>query len=361
MAYTYEDFINAATSAGMLDRFDETDLQTAQKSPEYGLSLLSLMGDMDNAQTEEQRLLAGEAAKQLRTSYGTLNQDPTGFTYSKQDQYDQLLDKVTNPEKFQYDYESDPVYGALRKQYLAGGEKATRDTLARASAGTGGQASSYAIAAAQQAGAEYNAALAGEIPELYSDAYNKYLSQLSADQSALSQLMNDRETERVQHQQTYENALGLYQLLGYATPEIAKILGLPESEVKGSQTGGTPNPGEPTGGLTAEEIKERQQMMGVTVDGVWTEQMESQWNAYKQNETYQGMRSDITNARKAGSSYEDMMEYIATTAANGYISQEQKKQLENYCKIMFAGGGSGTYRPSNVNTGKPNFEHTAVM
>ena len=101
MAYTYEDFINAATKAGMMDRFDQTDLETARKSPEYGLSLLSLMGDMDKAQTEEQRLLAGEAAKQLRTSYGTQRADPTGFVYSKQDQYDQLLDRVTNPEKYQ--------------------------------------------------------------------------------------------------------------------------------------------------------------------------------------------------------------------------------------------------------------------
>lgn len=362
MAYTYEDFINAATKAGMMERFDETDLQTAQKSPEYGLSLLSLMGDMDNAQTEEQRLLAGEAAKQLRTSYGTLKQETPGFVYSKQDQYDQLLDKVTNPEKFQYDYESDPVYGALRKQYLAGGEKATRDTLARASAGTGGQASSYAIAAAQQAGAEYNAALAGQIPELYDDAYNKFLAQLSADQSALNQLMNDRETERTQHQQIYQNALGLYQLLGYATPEIAKILGLPESQVKGSQTGGNPElTGKLTGGLTQEEIENRQKLLGVTVDGVWTDQLEARWNAYQQNENYQSVYGDITNARKAGNSYEDVMEYIATTAANGLITQAQKEQLENYCKIMFAGGGPGTHRPSNVNTVKPNFEQNAVM
>ena len=361
MAYTYEDFINAATKAGMMERFDETDLQTAQKSPEYGLSLLSLMGDMDNAQTEEQRLLAGEAAKQLRTSYGTLKQETPGFVYSKQDQFDQLLDKVTNPGKFQYDPESDPVFGALRKVYLEGGDKATRDTLARASAATGGQANSFAIAAAQQAGAEYAAGLAKEIPGLYGDAFNKFLAQQSADQAALSQLATDREAERIQHQQVYQNALGLYQLLGYATPEIAKILGLPESEVKGSQPGHTPNLGEPTGGLTKEEIENRQKLLGVTVDGVWTDQLESRWKAYQQNETYQSVYSDITNAKKAGNSYEGVMEYIATTAANGLITQAQKEQLENYCKIMFAGGGSGTYRPSNVNTGKPNFEHIAVM
>ena len=325
MAYTYEDFINAAASKGMMDRFDETDLQTAQKSPEYGLSLLSLMGDMDNAQTEEQRLLAGEAAKQLRTSYGTLKQETPGFVYSKQDQYDQLLNKVTNPGQFQYDVESDPVYGALKKVYLEGGEKATRDTLAKASAATGGQANSYAIAAAQQAGAEYAGALAKEIPGLNSDAYNKYLAQLSADQAALSQLATDRETERAQHQQIYQNALGLYQLLGYATPEI---LGLPESEVKGSQTGGTPLTGD---GLTAEEIAKRQKLLGVTEDGIWTEELNKKWLAYQR-----GNYNDLQNAIQSSKpTYQEALLATKEAAENGYISMAQKAMLESYWRSLY--------------------------
>lgn len=339
MAYTYEDFINAATKAGMMERFDETDLQTAQKSPEYGLSLLSLMGDMDNAQTEEQRLLAGEAAKQLRTSYGTMKQETPGFVYSKQDQYNQLLDKVTNPEKFQYDPESDPVYGALRKVYLEGGDKATRDTLARASAATGGQPNSYAIAAAQQAGAEYAAGLAKEIPGLYGDAFNKFLAQQSADQAALSQLQGDREAERIQHQQVYQNALGLYQLLGYATPEIAKILGLPEDTIKGSQQGGqysgnpstNPNPNP----AVDQDVMQRQQ------------------------NNYNTLMDDIKNGKLAGNDYASTLAYIAYMAEQGHISQAQKEMLDNYCKILHT--AQGPERPSIPSSGKPNFGQTAVM
>lgn len=326
MAYTYEDFIKAATNAKMLDRFDETDLQTAQKSPEYGLSLLSLMGDMDNAQTEEQRLLAGEAAKQLRTSYGTLKQETPGFVYSKQDQYNQLLDKVTNPGKFQYDLESDPVYGALRKQYLEGGDKATRDTLARASAATGGQPNSYAIAAAQQAGAEYAAGLAKEIPGLYGDAYNKYLAQLSADQAALSQLQGDREAERIQHQQAYQNALGLYQLLGYATPEIAKILGLPDSEVKGSQKG--ENTGGLGGGLEGDQtVMQDAAAFGVTPGLLALTNVNQQAN-------YNILKQDIQNAKHTNAGYAKTMELIRDAAAAGYISSAQQKQLESYCELQ---------------------------
>ena len=352
MAYTYEDFINAATKAGMMERFDETDLQTAQKSPEYGLSLLSLMGDMDNAQTEEQRLLAGEAAKQLRTSYGTLKQETPGFVYSKQDQYNQLLDKVTNPGKFQYDPESDPVYGALRKVYLEGGDKATRDTLARASAATGGQANSYAIAAAQQAGAEYAAGLAKEIPGLYGDAFNKFLAQQSADQAALSQLQGDREAERIQHQQAYQNALGLYQLLGYATPEIAKILGLPDSEVKGSQPGGLYD-GNPNANHTGldEDVLRRQQLLGVTQDGIWTDELESQWNAYQQN-NYSQLLQDIRQNQYAGKDYPAMLQMVQEMYSSGYISRAHMEQLVKACETFL--------KPKQVAQNKPGFT-TAIV
>lgn len=332
MAYTYEDFINAATKAGMMERFDETDLQTAQKSPEYGLSLLSLMGDMDNAQTEEQRLLAGEAAKQLRTSYGTLKQETPGFVYSKQDQYNQLLDKVTNPGKFQYDPESDPVYGALKKVYLEVGDKATRDTLARASAATGGQPNSYAIGAAQQAGAEYAAGLAKEIPGLYGDAFKKFLAQQSADQAALSQLQGDREAERIQHQQIYQNALGLYQMLGYATPEIAKILGLPESEVKGSQPGG-PYDGNPDTNPTGldEDVLRRQRLLGVTQDGIWSDELEKKWIAYQSN-NYGMLRNAIQSSKPT---YQEALVAAKEAVDNGYISTAHKALLESYWRQLY--------------------------
>ena len=42
MAYTYEDFVTAAQGAGMYDSFSQDDLTIAQKSPEYGLSMLKL-------------------------------------------------------------------------------------------------------------------------------------------------------------------------------------------------------------------------------------------------------------------------------------------------------------------------------
>ena len=401
MAYTYNDFLNAANSSGVLDKFSQEDLTVAQKSPEYGLSMVSLMKDLAGATTAEQRLLATEAANQLRKNYGVYSNGNTyagsvgssinklqnelqnygsfnyagqeqlqqaqnaannfgSFNYAGQDQlqqtqdavnnygsfnygnenaYQQLLNSILNQEAFSYDPQSDASYSALRKTYLRDGERASANALAQAAASSGGQISSHAAQAAQQANSYYAAQLAGLIPTLEQNAYQRYLGDLQSKmnnlgvlqsdreqeqeswqqqytilQNALNNLLNDRNFGYQQHQdqyaqlqntlhnlqadreqaqqdwlngynilqnnlqnlqqqdatdyqrylaqveqnqasaqyadqlaqQKYENALALYQLLGYATPEVAEILGLNNGSVNvGAVTGTTTT--QPTG------------------------------------------------------------------------------------------------------------------
>ena len=76
-----------------------------------------------------------------------------------------------------YDPQTDPVYQAYRDQYTRGAQAAMDDTLGQVSARTGGLASSYAAQAAQQGYAQQMQGLNDKIPELYSDAYNRYLSE----------------------------------------------------------------------------------------------------------------------------------------------------------------------------------------
>ena len=52
MAYTYDDFLSAAGNSGLLGEFSQTDLDTAMKYPEFGLSILSLKKDYHNATTD---------------------------------------------------------------------------------------------------------------------------------------------------------------------------------------------------------------------------------------------------------------------------------------------------------------------
>ena len=78
MPYSYNDFLNAATSSGLLGEFSQADLETAQRYPEFGLSILSLKRDYHDAATDEQKLLANEAATNCAAVTGTIGAGQTG-------------------------------------------------------------------------------------------------------------------------------------------------------------------------------------------------------------------------------------------------------------------------------------------
>ena len=82
MAYTYDDFVAAANNAGIMNQFSERDLTVARSNPEYGMSMLGLLQDISGATTEEQRLLATEAANQMRKNYGVYNTGSTAADYN---------------------------------------------------------------------------------------------------------------------------------------------------------------------------------------------------------------------------------------------------------------------------------------
>lgn len=315
MAYTYDDFVAAANNAGIMNQFSERDLTVARSNPEYGMSMLGLLQDISGATTEEQRLLATEAANQMRKNYGVYNTGSTAadynyassygstiddllgqindygsFSYDGQDSYQQLLDSIVNQQPFSYDLQSDPSWGSYKKAYMREGDRASANALAQASAASGGRASSYAMTAAQQAGNYYAGQLADIIPTLEQNAYARYLSDFSNRLSSLGAIENDRafdyqnwmneynmlqnslgnyqgqdatdyqryldayeqqyraEQDRIaQEQQAYENALASYQALGYATPEVAAILGISAGS-GGSGGGGTGSGGGGGGG-----------------------------------------------------------------------------------------------------------------
>ena len=258
MAYTYDDFVSAANNAGLLNMFSEADLNTAKTSPELGLSMLKLQQDISAATTPEQKLLAEEAANQLRRSYGGMSTQATGssFAYEGQDAIDLLLNEITNYKPFEYDPNTDPRMAAYRKTYLREAERSRADTMAKASAATGGVPSSYAVGAAEQAGNYYTGKINDAIPELFSDAYNQYMNDFNLKVNALGALDADRQFDYgtflgglEDKQQQWNNALAMYQLLGMKAPqEYLDILGIkkPASTGGGSSSGssGNRNPGE---------------------------------------------------------------------------------------------------------------------
>lgn len=264
MAYTYDDFVAAANNAGLLNMFSESDLNTAKTNPEYGMSMLKLQQDIGSATTAEQKLLAEEAANQLRKSYGTLTTPATGssFTYEGQDAYDQLLKDITNYKPFEYDPEADPRMAAYRKNFLREAERARADTMAKVSAATGGIPSSYAVGAAEQAGNYYTGKLNDVIPQLFSDAYSQYMNDFNQKVNALGAMDTDRQFDYSaflggleQKQQQWNNAVAMYQLLGYNAPqEYLDILGIQKPANTGYIGGNSGTKGNSINYQLAEEI-----------------------------------------------------------------------------------------------------------
>ena len=89
---------------------------------------------------------------------------------------DEALQRAASME-WNYDPNTDPVWQALQKQYRREGQRATEDTLGRYAAMTGGMPSTAAVSAAQQAGNRYAAELSDRLPQVYQDAYNRYLQE----------------------------------------------------------------------------------------------------------------------------------------------------------------------------------------
>ena len=219
MAYSYDDFVSAANAAGMMGNFNQQDLETARRNPEFGLSMLSLMQDSANATTDEQRVLTNEAANQLRQTYGSYVigedgapqfsgsygqqiQDILGqigsygdYQYGNEERYQQLMDAIINQQPFSYDPESDPSWGAYRKAYLREGDRATEQALAKASAASGGRPSSHAVTAATQAGNYYAGQLADKLPALEQMAYDRFISDFNMKLNELGVLSGDREAD----------------------------------------------------------------------------------------------------------------------------------------------------------------------
>ena len=197
--FTYDQFEQAARNAGLYDTFSPADLNLAKQNADAGMSILKYKQDYKNATTDEARHLANLGAEGIRSSYGgyTGGQDGSSFhldpmspssfnqqtapTYENQytDQTKQLLDTIVNMPAFSWDPEKDQNVQAYQKMYTREGRRATQDTLAAASLATGGVPSSYAVSAATQAGDYYAAQMADKMPELYQQAYNRYLDEYS--------------------------------------------------------------------------------------------------------------------------------------------------------------------------------------
>lgn len=227
MAYknNYEDLLRDIQASGQ--QWSSYDLELAKSNPDAGRSIFSQKQAYADAQTEEQRKAANDAAEMIRRQYGgyTAGSDGKGFTltgYNKAPEYTQyaskyqsqindLMSQLANRPAFSYTPTDDPSYAAYSEHYRNSGEQARKDTLAQAAAMTGGQPSTYAIAAAEQAQNAHNAAMSDIIPQLRDAAYAMYADEGNAMRNDLNMLLALDEMEYGRHQDAYANEMAKWQ------------------------------------------------------------------------------------------------------------------------------------------------------
>ena len=95
------------------------------------------------------------------------------YQYKYKDKTDELEKEIGN-RKFEYDVNDDELYKTYEQIYTKNGQRAMQDTMAKASAMTGGYGNSYAATAGQQVYDGYMEALDAKIPELEALALEKY-------------------------------------------------------------------------------------------------------------------------------------------------------------------------------------------
>ena len=238
--FTYDGFINAASNAGLLGEFSQADLDTAKKYPEFGYSILGLKQDIHKATTPEAKLLANEAANQLRSSYGgytggkygadyisdgkipnqidsvldqinnfgsfSFDQDAPVYNNQYAEQQQALLDAIINRPDFSWSKETDPQWSSYKKSYLREGDRATANALGQAAAASGGRPSTAAVTAATQAGDYYATQLNDIIPTLYQQAYDQYLNEYNMSLQDLNAVNNQEQLDYAK----YLDQLGQY-------------------------------------------------------------------------------------------------------------------------------------------------------
>lgn len=192
--------------------WSEADKNLAKKNLDYGNRIYQLKNDWLDASKRGDQAGAQRAHDQteaIRKQYGGYSGgadgsealwDGTYFQYDDpyeetlgrladsilsyeryanpyREEMDRVLSDYLHRDPFSYDLEGDPVWQQYQKTYLREGQRAREDTLANYAAATGGQSSTAAMHAASQAQDYYNAQLADKIPELYENAYDRWLDE----------------------------------------------------------------------------------------------------------------------------------------------------------------------------------------
>lgn len=121
------------------------------------------------------------------------NNKPAEYNSKYSKEIESILNGILNREKFKYNINADPLYNQYKEQYINNGKKAMMDTIANASALTGGYSNSYAVTAGNQSYNDYLDNLNNIALDLYDRAYAAYTDD---EDSAINKLSVLREADK---------------------------------------------------------------------------------------------------------------------------------------------------------------------
>ena len=270
------------------------------------------------------------------------------------------MDKINNREKFSYDLNGDVLYKQYKDKYIQQGKMAMQDTMGQAAALTGGYGNSNAIAAGNQA---YQASLSNLndiIPELQQMAYDRYnqegqdlLNQYSMAKGvydtkygeytdALSQYNTDRSylqsvydtlygrdytvwnDNRNFDYGAYRDEISDEQWQAAMDAQYGTVDGVVQDApvYKGSTPTGKNYDNE---GLTAAQVKELQNKLGVEADGYYGSKSSEAAGGLSAKEAYEKYVGKIGNDGKKAidSIKEKAATFTSNDALNDYLTKQR--------------------------------------
>ena len=194
--YTYKDFEDKVKEYGFTpDQISEADYRLAQQNADAGVALLGYKHDWLTATNDSAKAMAHAAAEDIRSRYGNYSGGgdggkftPTG-TAQCEDPWEQTIQSTVRNlqnKKFEWSPETDPTVKYYEDAYRREGERAMKDTLGAVAATTGGIPSSYATAAAAQQRNYYAQQMADKYPELYQQAFDRFMQEYDREYNMLS-------------------------------------------------------------------------------------------------------------------------------------------------------------------------------
>lgn len=203
--YSFEDVQKQAKDYGFEDGYmSEADWDLARKDPNRGMALVNAKNDWLTAETPEQKAWSHALAEDIRQQGGGYSggADGSKFVPTGTQQHDSAWEDTVNAtvrnlqnRKFEWSPETDPMVKYYEDAYRREGERAMKDTLGAVAATTGGIPSSYATAAAAQQRNYYAQQMADKYPELYQQAFDRFMQEYDREYQMLDAYMRLDDTD----------------------------------------------------------------------------------------------------------------------------------------------------------------------